>query len=225
MISSINNYKTLNDLLSKNNFDHIGYDEWERLTHICQLEYFDDILGSKDRNLNGQSRVDYGRSQKTDKRLEPFREVQNIDVIDGEVILPLDCAHIRSVTTVDGKLPILRTDEDRLAKLNDDPFSIPSEDEMYYLEEKRVLDIFSGVYYLDKVKVRYLREPSKPKLGIKEVIIRDRVRYEFDEATTLNLEWGEREESEILTRQLAKKGLSQRDGFVQNVTTYNKSQE
>lgn len=218
----------VNDLLSKNNGKYITKDELNRHAHASSLELFDELVGVTNRRLNQQTLVNYGRTQKTDERLKPFKKTSPvITVVDGEFTMPSDVAVILSVLTTDNRA-IKPIDEDRIGTIGDNPFRSPDEEDVYYLEggENEPTQLFG---LADKVKVTYLRKPIKPKYETKETTItvgdRTVTREIYDEANSVDFDWDERQTLDLVTRILAKVGVSLKDGFVEQMVQVNKNNE
>ena len=213
-------YNIVIDAIDKNNGRFITEDEFNRLAHVAQLELFDDCIGATNKKLNNQTLVAYGKSQNTDKRLEPFRANATKAVVEGEVELPSDCEKLTAVLTSKRSMKaLIRIDEDRIGMLYDNPLREPNEDEIYYLEDNYSLQVF-GI--IGSVYLAYLRTPRKPLYKTKEVDItagtRTVKRKVFDEVNSVHLEWNEREAMDIANRILAKLSIPTRDSFLaQNV--------
>src|SRR5690606_22589991 len=115
MISIKSLKNTLDDLLDTNNTMLSNAEEITRLVNISHLEHVDECIGATNKLLNNQTLVAYGRSQNTDRRLEPFRTDAVLAVVDGEVNLPQDCEKITGVFTSKSRpKALIRVDEDRL---------------------------------------------------------------------------------------------------------------
>src|SRR5690606_38918599 len=120
MINVGENYKLVNDLLSKNNGVYLTPDEYNRYAEVASNEYFDSVVGGK-----VSSRSVYGINRTLDRRLKEFRRVAPLPVEDGQVDLPEDCELLTAVYTND-YIPLRPTDEDRFAKLIQDPLATPT---------------------------------------------------------------------------------------------------
>lgn len=216
MINIETNFKYVNDILAKNSGEGVFPDEYTRNANVSQKEYFKLVLGSNNRTVNGQSRVVYGRNQILDARLVPFKESVLLNVVDGVVTIPSDCAHIRSIRTLSNEA-LRRIDDDRIGMINSDPLSHRT----YYFEKKGEVEVFSD-QPLIKVRLDYLKYPKDIKYAY---TTNGRGRPVFDPINSVDFEWNETEEVELTTRILQRFGVEFRDGHIQNYTNIQKSQE
>lgn len=212
--------KTVNDLvldiLDKNNGKYLTGEEVTRLVNISSQELFDELVGITNKKLDGRTNVVYGKSQNTDRRLNPFRTTVTIPVVSGEALLPSDCGKITSVLiSRDMPVALKRIDEDRLGMIYGNPLREPNDEEMYYLEDTEGLQILGA---LDSVHVKYLKRPSPALYAEKDETItagsRTVVRKVYDEDNSVDLEWGEGETLDIVNRVLAKVSIPLRDQFL-----------
>lgn len=227
MIDIVELYNTVNDQLSKNNGRYLNAEEFTRYVNLASTDYFNEVLGRTNKRVNRQSMVGYGHNQQTDKRLEPFRTGQSVNIIDGEGELPSDLDHITTVTTSrTSAKPIKRISEDRLGSLFDNPLRKPNEDESYYLEGNQSIELFGT---LDEVYVRYIKKPVKGLLAEKEVTLtagnRTVTRMEPDPDNSVDLDWDEREMGSIVTRILSLVSKPTKDGFLAQSTQLDKANE
>lgn len=228
MISIKNLKDTVDDLLDANNARISSGSEFTRITNISQLELFDECIGATSKLLDGRTLVAYGRSQNTDRRLEPFRAEATVAIVDGEVSLPTGCEKITGVFTNKTRPKALtRVDEDRLGMLFDNPLRSPNEDDIYYMEQGSNTLLVLGA--IESVYITYLRKPT-PCLYNEvstQITVGDRTvtRMIFDEATSVNLDWNERETMDLVNRILDKLSIPIKDGFLSQKVQINKSNE
>lgn len=219
---------TIDDLLNKNNSRISTGEEITRLLNISQLELFDECIGATNKLLDNRTLVAYGRSQNTDRRLEPFRDDSVLDVVDGEVSLPQDCEKITGVFTSKSRpKALIRIDEDRLGMIFDNPLRSPNEDDIYYMEQGNNSLMVIGL--IDKVYITYLRKPT-PCLYTEspvEITVGNRTvtRMSFDRNSSVDLEWNERETMDIINRVLDKLSIPTRDTYLSQKVQINKSNE
>lgn len=220
-------YDNVNDLLSKNNSMFVTAEEFNRYVRMSSLELFDECIGSTNRRLDNRTIVNYGRSQTTDKRLEPFRTGQQVSVVSGEASLPSDCENILSITrSKTNPRKIERIDEDRVGYLYDNVFRYPDDDDIYYMEGNGNIQIFGAI---GSVYINYLKTPVTPVYAERDITItvgtRTVTRREYDPDNSVDLEWNEREELDIVNRVLAKIGIPLKDQFVEQMVNVNKTNE
>src|SRR5699024_2836021 len=187
--------KTVNDLvldiLDKNNGKYLTGEEVTRLVNISSQELFDELVGITNKKLDGRTNVVYGKSQNTDRRLNPFRTNVTIPVVSVEALLPSDCGKITSVIiSRDMPVALKRIEEDRLGMIYGNTLREHNDEEMYYLEDTEVLQILGA---LDSVNVKYLKRPSPALYEKKDETItagsRTVVRKVYDEDNSVDLEW------------------------------------
>lgn len=196
MIDVNDNYKLVNDLLSKNNGVYLTPDEYNRYAEIASLEYFDTLVGSKNTN-----RSVYGINRTLDRRLKEFREVAPTLVEDGVAELPDNCELLTAVYT-DDYIPLRQTDEDRFARLMQDPLASPTEDDPVYKEINEYIEVFPET--LPSVTIEYLRKPLSPKYAY---TVENR-RAVYNPTNSVHFEWNKRDESELTMRILQLCGIS-----------------
>jgi len=228
MISIKSLKDTVDDLLDKNNARISTGEEFTRLVNISQLELFDECIGATNKLLNNQTLVAYGRSQNTDRRLEPFRTDGVLAVVDGEVSLPTDCEKITGVFTSKSRpKALIRVDEDRLGMLFDNPLRSPNEDDVYYMEQGGNSLMILGA--IDTIYITYLRKPTPALYNEVSTHItvgsRTVTRMVFDQDTSVDLEWNERETMDLVNRLLDKLSIPTRDVFVSQKAQINKTNE
>lgn len=217
----------VNDLSSKNNGKWFDAKEITRYAHTSQLELFDELVGNTNKRLDNKTNVSYGKSQQTDNRLEPFVKKLTLSVVDGEATLPEDCEKVNAILVSKTNLKALkRVDEDRIGMIMDNPLREPDEDDIYYMQQGRSIQVFGLV---DSIYVLYLKTPRKPVYATKEIDVtsgsRTVKRQVYDSVNSVDLEWKENEMIDLATRILAKTGLSMRDGFVEQIVQVNKTNE
>jgi len=214
MINVGSNYNLVNDLLSKNNGVYIAPEEYERYGNQASQEMFDDFSGIKT-----TPRIVYGKNRLVDERLRPFRKIASASFIDELLTIPQGLRNITAIYTAVGKIPVKPIDEDRYARIFDDPLASPNEQDKYYLENASTLTLL-GESSLD-VKIHYLKEPSEIKYGYTTV----NNRAVYDNNTSIHYEWGANEESELTSRILVKAGMSMRDVLALQLGNTNKDKE
>lgn len=217
-------YDTLLDLISKNNGEYIGIEEFNRYVPQALNELYDDLVGSKN-----NPRVVYGKNRITDRRLNGFR--RNTPAITvpatGVIQLPKDLGFIRTV--LHGEEAVRPIDEDRVGKLSTDTLASPNEDDKYYVElgyngENEEIKILNKD--IDSVVVQYLVRPNKPKYAVKMEEVGGRQRPVYDSDNSIDIiGFDEREMSEIINRILPKIGLTMRDQYVNQVAQNSKLEE
>lgn len=193
------NYALVQDLLSKNNGVYITPAEYNRYAEMSSLDLFDKRVGA--RNLNVTA---YGRNRTLDRRVNPFRVVTTVTVTAGVATQPADLELTRAVYyTYDGKPKALRVaDEDRFAKLFDDPLADPIPEDPFYIEDNGSIRIFPED--IPEVTIEYLKKPVTPVYGY--TIVNRRPVY--DPASSVDFDWDKREEAELTMRILQYAGVS-----------------
>lgn len=227
MISTIDFYNSVNEQMSTNNSRFIGKEEFERTVNIVQEKYFKDLVGGTSARVDGRTRVGYGNNQDSDNRLKPFRDSKVIQVLQGVVSLDSNIYKLTSVSNVVNNKPLKRLDEDRLGSIHGNVLREPNEDDIYYTEVGGdELEIFGLV---DRVRVRYLKQPRDIKIGMKKIEItvgeRTVIREEPDPDTTVNLEWRKSEYSDLLNRVVNMLSTPIKDVFLDQKTERNKLSE
>lgn len=216
MISIKTVYDLVLDILDKNNGKFVTAEEITRLINVSSQELFDELVGITNKKLDGRTNVVYGKSQNTDRRLDPFKTNLNLPVVDGEATLPQNCGKITSIL-VSKSMPIAlrRVDEDRVGMLYGNPLREPNEDDIYYIEEQGGITILGA---LDSIYVKYLKRPASALYAEKDQTIvagsRTVVRKVYDEDNSVDLEWNESETMDIVNRVLAKLSIPIRDQFL-----------
>lgn len=221
-------YDLVNDLADKNNSRFIDKEEFTRYAQVSNLELFDECIGATNKKVNKQTNVVYGVSQNLDSRLDPFRTGQSISIVDGEGALPTNLEKITNIVESKARpVAIKRIDDDRLGMLFGNPLREPDEDEVYYREVGNktieILGLRNSVY------VNYLRTPVAPVYSTVEETItvgsRTVTREVYDEATSVDFEWNEREAIDLVTRILQKAGIPMKDQFLEQMVSINKVNE
>jgi len=211
-------YDTTLDLLSQNNGDYLGIEEFNRFAFQASNGYYDDLTGSRT-----NPRIVYGKNRIVDRRLNGFRATVELSVDDeGVVSLPEDLGFIRTILhNGDAVRPI---DEDRIGKINKDTLASPNEDDKYYSETGEGIRIINKD--IKQITLMYLKKPSPPKYAYTMQEVGGRQRPVYDSENSVDfIGWDERETPELVTRILAKAGVTMRDGFITNTTIQNKSEE
>lgn len=214
MINVGSHYKYINDLISKNNGVFISPEEYERYGHASSLEMFDDFAGIKT-----TPRTAYGRSRAIDERLRPYRKKVPMAFVNELLTIPQELRMYTAIYTAVGKIPLKPIDEDRYARIFQDPLASPNDDDKYYLEEEGVLTLL-GEEDLNVV-VHYLEKPQPIKYAY--TIVNNRPVY--DDANSIHYKWSESEQEELTNRILAKLGLSMANTLEIQVANTNKAQE
>ncbi len=192
MISVFENYKLVNDLLSKNNSATISFEEYDRYANLAQNDLFDVLRGSE--NL---PKSVYGKSRKLDERLNEFRVKQAIVFTGGLATKPANSAQITSIIT-GGNEPVHPIDEDRTAMIIQDPLS----DDFYYSETNTQLKLEKGTDFTGTIQ--FLKRPTNVKTAY--TITSGRAVY--NSTGTVDFEWQANLQMELTTRILSYAGLS-----------------
>lgn len=214
MINVGSNYNLVNDLLSKNNGVFIGIDEYERYGNQASQEMFDDFLGIKT-----QPRIVYGKNRLVDERLRVFRRVIPLSFVNETLTIPDKARNFTAIYTSVGKIPVKPIDEDRYARIFDDPLASPNEQDKYYLENDTTLTLL-GESSLN-VKVHYLAKPTP--IVYAYTMVNNRPVY--NDINSTHYEWDSHEESELTSRILIKAGMSMRDVMALQLGNTNKDKE
>lgn len=214
MISVKDNYDLVNDLASKNNGVFISPEEYNRYATLASNELFDELRGAKNRNVST-----YGRSRTLDSRLNPFRKTVDDSFINYEVDKEED--YVQALAMYDSNyLPIKPIDEDRLARLHQNPLAQPDEEELYYIERVDKFELLATQGDIS-FTLEYLKKPVSP--DYKYTIVNNRP--VFNPTGSVNFEWDKNMEMELTTRILSYLGISMKDGFITQVTNNSKAQE
>ena len=195
------NYKYVNDLLSKNNGVYISPDEYERYGYTASLEMQDDFLGDKT-----TPRIAYGKNRLVDGRLNPFRRRSNL-VFAGEYLTkPENLKYITAVYTGGSTpVPIKPIDEDRYARVFNDPLASPNDEDKYYIEEQSSLRLLGDENL--SVWVEYIERANPVKWNY--TIVNGRPVY--NPTGSVNYQWDVSQTQELTNRILIKAGMSMRD--------------
>lgn len=213
MILVQENYKLVNDLLSKNNGVYLSPAEYNRYAELASNDYFDVSIGSK----NAKRSV-YGINRTLDRRLQSFRVVDPIPVINGVAEIPEDAELITAIYTSD-YIPLRTVDEDRLARLMQDPLADPTVEDPAYKEDKDSIRVYPSD--INSVTFEYLKRPVAPKYGY--TVVNNRAVY--SESDSVNFDWNKREEAELTMRILQYCGVSMGSAEIYNVATQAKQEE
>lgn len=216
MINVDENYRLVQDLLSKNNGVYITPEEYNRYAELASNDLFDKLVGAKNNNSTA-----YGINRTLDRRLMPFRRVDIVPVVGGVANEPADSALIRSVYYfLNGTPKPLRVvDEDRFAKLFDDPFAKPTEEEPVYIEDNLSIRVYPET--ITELTIEYLKRPVAPVYAYTEVNRRPL----YDAVNSINFDWDKREEAELTMRILQYAGVSMTNGQVVQYTEAKQAQE
>src|SRR5690606_15179823 len=102
--------------------------------------------------------------------------------------LPDDWEKTNAVhTTGDSPIPVRQTDEDRFARLFDNPLASPTEDDPFYIENQGTIEVYPKT--ITSVTMRYLKRPTK---AVWAYTLNGR-KPVYDPAASVNLEWNESE--------------------------------
>lgn len=213
MISVKDNYKLLNDLLSKNNGQYISPEEYGRYATLASNELFDELRGNKNQN-----RSTYGRNRTLDARLNPFKKNITATFAAGLYTKPTDLVQITALYT-STFIPVKPVDEDRIATLMNDPLASPNATDKYYVEEYLKLRLLTDTALV--CTIEYLAKPATIIYAY-TVVGRSAV---FNQTGTVDFEWDKNMEMELTTRILGYMGLSMKDGFITQVSNNNLTKE
>lgn len=209
MIRAIDNYKLVNDLLSKNNSVTIPFTEYGRYATLASNDLFDTLRGNKNTNQST-----YGRNRTLDARLNPFRVKASITFTNSIANKPADLAQITAIYT-SNYTAIHPIDEDRIANIVKDPNS----EDFYYAEDVDELRLVKGI---DTVAtIEYLKKPAEITMAY--TISNGRAVY--IDTGTVDFEWDKNMEMEITNRILNYAGLSMGSQLVIQTSNINKAQE
>ena len=209
MIRAIDNYKLVNDLLSKNNSVTIPFTEYGRYATLASNDLFVTLRGNK--NINKST---YGRNRTLDARLNPFRVKASITFTNSVANKPADLAQITAIYT-SNYTAIHPIDEDRIANIVKDPNS----EDFYYAEDVDKLRLVKGI---DTVAtIEYLKKPAEITMAY--TISNGRAVY--IDTGTVDFEWDKNMEMEITNRILNYAGLSMGSQLVLSQSNINKAQE
>lgn len=213
-ISILQNYNYVNDLLSKNNGVYISPKEYERYGYISSLEMFDDFMGIKT-----IPKITIGKNRLIDTRLLPFKKKVTTTFTGETLLKPSDCKYISAMYEVSSKIPVRPLDDDRRAKIFQDPLASPTTDDKYYVENFSDLTLL-GTENL-QVVLEYYERPKPIVYGYTVV----NGRPVFDQATSVDYQWDISEQEELTNRILVKAGLSMSSPLTLQVANNNKAQE
>lgn len=216
MINVKDNYELVNDLLSKNNGLFITPSEYNKYAELASNDLFDTLVGAK--NVNKSV---YGRNRTLDGRLRNFRINTQLSVTSGLAMLPSNFAFIRSVYySKDGVPTPLRTvDEDRFAKIFNDPFAKPTLDNPMYTEDAIQIRVFPTS--ITNVTIEYLRKPTPAKYAF--TVVNNRPVY--DPVLSVNFDWDSREQNELTMRIVQYAAATMANGNMVQYTEVKQQQE
>lgn len=208
-------YRAVNNLLSKNNGLTIKPEQFNDYAEIASIGLQDDYRGA-----NTAKKVSYGRDRTLDSRLRQHRVPEyplSLDLL-GYGDYPENWVQTLSLRTVDYK-PIRPIDEDRAAVAYQDPYTQPSESEMWYED----LDTRIKVHPAGDASVvmSYLRRPIKAVYAYTEV----NRRAVFDPLASVNFDWDESQFPELVYRICQLCGVSFDKGQIIQYTEAMKAQE
>ena len=193
----------------------ISPDQFNRYAEIASNALQDDYRGA-----NTNKKVSYGRDRTLDSRLRQHRVTEypvSLDLL-GYGSYPMDWVQTLNLRTIDYK-PIRPIDEDRAAVAYQDPYTEPSEDEMWYEDlESRIKVHPAGEA---SVIMSYLKRPTKAVYAYTTV----NRRAVFDPVNSVNFDWDESQFGEITFRILGLCGVSLDKGQVIQYTQAKQAEE
>lgn len=208
-------YNLVLDFPSKNAGQYFSPDEFNRYVNMASIELFDTLIGKK----NNPTSV-YGRNRTTDARLKPFRVVANIPLVSGVGSLPTNWEKTDALHTTGAiPIPVRQIDEDRFARIFDNPLDSPIAEDPIYIENSTDIQVYPNT--ITAVTIRYLKRPSLAVWGYTSTGRRPI----YDPNSSTNLEWNDSEKFEILTRVLNYFGVSMKDSGLINYTENKQVQE
>ena len=213
MIDVGSNYKLVNDLLSKNNGMYVTPDQYNRFAELAVNQYFTSITGKK-----VGTRSAYGLNRTLDRRLNDLKEEEFLTLTGGVVSIPDSVEIITALITQDF-IPIRSTDEDRIARVMQDPLSEPTDDDPVFIESNGVLNVYPT--NIPTVEIRYLRKPNSPLYGY--TVVNGRAVY--DESTSVHIDFPKTCEGEITMRILQYLGLTMGSGDITNFAMSKQGEE
>lgn len=208
------NYKYLNDLLSKNNGGYISPQEYTRYCNVSQQELWDDFMGRKT-----TPRITLGKNRLVDSRLLPFKKKVNAAFANEVLTKPAKCGYISAIYTRPSRIPVKPLDDDRQATVFNDPLCSPNEQDMYYVEGFTELTLL-GEESLN-ITIEYYEKPTDVLYAT--TLVNGRPVY--NQAGSVQFQWDKSEEQEITNRVLLKCGLSMRDTLEIQAANNNINQE
>lgn len=214
-ITTGENYAYLNNLLSKNNGQHISISEYIQYANIASNEMFDDFLGIKT-----TPRIVLGKNRLVDTRLLPFKRKLNTTFTNEVLTKPANCRYISAVYTRPARIPVKPLDDDRQAMIMQDPLASPNGEDKYYVDNGTQLQLL-GEETLP-VTLEYYERPT-PATYVYTTGTNGRPVY--DSVNSLPLGWDISEQEELTNRILAKAGLSLQNQLEIQVANNNKNQE
>lgn len=214
-ISVDENYRYLQDLLSKNNGVYITPEEYIRYGNIASNEMFDDFMGIKT-----TQRTALGRSRLVDTRLLPFKRKQDLEFSAEKLTKPTNCRYISAIYTRPARIPVKPLDDDRQAMIMNDPLASPNGDDKYYIDNGNELQLL-GEDSLN-VTVEFYARPIPAEYAYTTL---PNGRPQYDPVNSVDFQWDISEQEELTNRILAKAGISMRDGMEIQYAQANKNQE
>ena len=217
MISIEENYKLVQDLLSKNNGIRLSPKEYERYATMASNDMFDKLIGAKNNNMTA-----YGVNRTLDRRLKHLRVVTPpLAVTNGRVAQPDDLQLTRSVYYMfKGAPKALRpVDEDRFAFLFDDPLASPVDEDPSYIEDNGSIRVFPT--NIPTITIEYLKRPAVPKYAY-TIVNRRPV---FDPDNSVDFDWDKREENDLTMRILQYAAVSLQNGQMVQFTESKQNNE
>ena len=220
-------YDLVNDLADKNNGRYIDGEEFTRYAQTSNNELFDELIGATNLRANRQSRVVIGVSQDLDSRLKPFRDSATVSVVEGEASVPENCRKILNVlTSKRNPKALIRLDDDRVGMIFGNPLREPDEDDIYYVDGYKNLEVFGNI---DSIYINYLRSPISPVYAEKEEVItsgsREVTRKVYDPDNSVDFEWDEPQTLDLVVRILQKAGIPMKDNFIEQMSGVLRNQE
>lgn len=208
-------YNVTNFILSKNNGLTIKPEQFNSYAEIASNALQDDYRGA-----NTAKKVSYGRDRTLDSRLRQHRVPEyplSLDLL-GYGSYPTDWVQTLSLRTIDYN-PIRPIDEDRAAVAYQDPYTEPSEDEMWYEDLDTGLKVHPAGDAV--VIMSYLRRPVKAIYAYTEV----NRRAVFDPVNSVNFDWDESQFGELVFRIVQLCGVSMDKGQVVQYTQAKQNEE
>lgn len=217
MININNFYKSILDFLNKNNGQYISPDEFNRITNLASMDYFNEVVGNKT-----NSAVVYGKNRILDRRLNPFKKSVTIPVVNGEAVKPTNMEFMRMVyVTVAGKpVAVRQVEESRFARTFDNPLASGIAEDPILLENELTLSLYPQT--ITSIKLDHIVKPTDAKWAY---TLPNGRRPAYDLVNSVNLDWDISEEPQLIMRVLNYLGLNNRDQAVVQFSEKEKVQQ
>lgn len=180
-------------------------------------EQKDDAIHVASRALYDEKRKEYERTREITIDLVPFlsnADPLSINTSNGQALFTSSGKYIVSISAA-GK-SVKEVDKGRWENKINDPLCPPTTVYPIFTIYKNFLQFYP--YNLTDLNITYLSEPARAKWAY--TIVSNR--FVYDDASSIDIPWGEENHNEIMFRALEYLGLNLREGALMQFSQYKK---